>query len=399
MIAGLSGGADSVALLLILRELGYPLLAAHCNYHLRGDESDRDERSVRQLCRELGIRLVVNDCSVEAGHGQSVEMVCRRLRYDWFEALRGATPGSIVAVAHNMDDNAETLLLNLLRGTGIAGMRAMLPRNADGVVRPLLCLSRAEIEEYLAARGQSFVVDSSNLSNEYRRNCLRNDVLPAIARHFPDYLDRITASIENLRSDWMLLDGLCADAVARSTDAAGNIDLRNLASAMEQPAEVLFRVLAPDGFTRSQAADMIAAREGSGQIFTSPRGKVACINRGMLIRGRSGTPQIVESVTDAADTVMSPTPTCAYFDADALGTDYSFRPWMPGDRMQPFGMGGRSKKLSDIFNDAKVSVAFKQSAIVMVKGETILWVPGVRRSIHFPVSEGTRRVLRVEQIF
>ncbi|MDE5800823.1 MAG: tRNA lysidine(34) synthetase TilS, partial [Paramuribaculum sp.] len=399
VIVGVSGGADSVALLLILHQLGYTLLAAHCNYHLRGAESDRDELSVRRLCDELGIRLCVKDCSVEAGHRESVEMVCRRIRYDWFEELRAEAPGSIVAVAHNKDDNAETMMLNLLRGTGIAGMRAMLPRNIDGVVRPLLCLSRAEIEAYLADCGRTFVVDSSNLTNEYRRNCLRNDVFPTISRHFPDYLERITTSINHLRSDWMLLEQLCAAAVIRHTDRHGNIDIKALAAEIPQADEVLFRVLAPDGFTRTQATDMMAAAEGSGQLFTSTTGNTACINRGILIRNRLSEPTITESVEDAADIEMPTSPFCALFDADKLGSDYTFRPWKPGDRMQPFGMGGRSKKLSDIFNDAKISVAVKAVTKVMVKGDTILWVPGVRRSIHFPVTGRTQRVLRVEQIF
>lgn len=399
VIVGLSGGADSVALLLILRQLGYPLLAAHCNYHLRGAESDRDEQSVRSLCRELDIPLRVKDCTVEAGHRESVEMVCRRIRYDWFEELRAEVPDSIVAVAHNKDDNAETLMLNLLRGTGIAGMRAMLPRNADGIVRPLLCLSRAEIEEYLTDCGRTFVVDSSNLTNEYRRNCLRNDVFPAIAGHFPDYLDRITASIDNLRRDWMLIEQLCAEAVGRYTDSHGNIDIKALAAETSPAAEVLFRALAADGFTRTQAADMIAASGGSGQMFTSTLGKVACINRGILILGRLPEPKFIESVVAAKDAELDASPFCALFDADELGSDYTFRTWKPGDRMQPFGMGGRSKKLSDIFNDAKISVAVKEATKVMVKGDTILWIPGVRRSIHFPVSDRTQRVLRIEQIF
>lgn len=398
VIVALSGGADSVALLLVLRDLGFSLLAAHCNYHLRGDESNRDAESVKALCNRLGVDLEVRDFTVEPKGGESVEMACRRLRYDWFEQLRQNGQGSVIAVAHNMNDNVETLLLNLLRGTGIAGMRAMLPRNASGIIRPMLEVSRAEIEEYLASKGQSYVVDSTNLTNLYRRNCLRNDVLPRIAEHFPDYLQRITGSIDNLRADWCLLEQLCADVIGKYILDSGDFDLQRLATEQPRAAEILYRAISGYGFSRAQSHDMVSASQSSGKRFVSSEGIEASIDRGILSIAHEYNVEIVQTFVSPSDVNKNHTPYVAYFDADVLGDDYCFRPWQPGDKMQPLGMCGRSKKVSDIFNDAKISCGVKSAIRVMVSGDKVLWVPGARRSIHCLVTPETCRVLRVEQI-
>ena len=157
VLVTLSGGADSVALLLVLRSLGYDCVAAHCNFHLRGEESMRDEKFVRGLCADLGLQLKVKDFNVKERmkvDGVSVEMACRDLRYEWFEHERQSEQCCNIAVAHHSDDNVETLLLNMLRGTGIAGMAGIKPVNGY-IIRPLLCVSRQEIEEFLSDNGRT----------------------------------------------------------------------------------------------------------------------------------------------------------------------------------------------------------------------------------------------------
>lgn len=397
VIVGLSGGADSVALLLILKNLGYKLLAAHCNYHLREAESDRDTAFTTDLCAEQDIELRVKHFRVEPQQHESVEMACRRLRYEWFDELRSSIPGSIIAVAHHIDDNIETLLLNLLRGTGITGMHGMLPRNGEGIIRPLLCLTRNDIEEYLQNEGQIFVVDSTNLTDRYRRNKLRRNVLPAIERHFPDYRQRIDTSIRHLTDDWTLLSELSERAIAPYITTEGDIHLRKLIAAEGKIAEpLLYRLLRSNGFTRSQVADITSASDASGRTFTSTSGITLYLNRGILATAPEGDPMhISTSIISPKDVIPDRTARTVYFDADMLGIDYTFRHWQEGDRMQPFGMKGRSKKLSDIFNDSKIPLAMKRAIPVMVSGDTILWVAGVRASCHYPVTSATRRVLRV----
>ena len=177
-LVALSGGADSVALLLLMHEAGYRIEAAHCHFGLRGEESDRDARFAADLCRRLGVRLhtVRFDTRAEArSHGESIEMAARRLRYTWFADLLRRHDLSAVCVAHHMDDDVETMLLNLVRGTGIHGLTGMAYAR-PGVVRPLLDATRADILAYLAARGQDYVTDSSNADTAYKRNLVRHRV-------------------------------------------------------------------------------------------------------------------------------------------------------------------------------------------------------------------------------
>ena len=200
VLVALSGGADSVALLRVLLELGYDCRAAHCNFHLRGDESNRDECFVTELCQLLGVKFDVKHFDVPyymKEHGVSLEMACRELRYEWFEQLRLEHGCQCIAVAHHSDDNIETFFLNALRGTGIAGLTGMKPRNAN-VVRPLLCVSRNEILEWLESLHQDFVTDSTNLENDARRNRLRNVVLPTIYSEFEGSKDSLLKTIENM---------------------------------------------------------------------------------------------------------------------------------------------------------------------------------------------------------
>ncbi|MDE7392951.1 MAG: tRNA lysidine(34) synthetase TilS, partial [Muribaculaceae bacterium] len=183
----LSGGADSVALALALKAAGCNVVCLHVNFGLRGVESDADTEFCRDLALKHGFmfRQLSVDAAKERLGGESIEMACRRLRYDWFEQMACQEGLQCVAVAHHSDDNEETMMLNLLRGTGVAGLRGMQARRGI-YVRPLLNVGRADIEAYLKCRGQSYRVDSSNLSNDYRRNAVPNDILPLIRRYFPD---------------------------------------------------------------------------------------------------------------------------------------------------------------------------------------------------------------------
>ncbi|MDE5960388.1 MAG: tRNA lysidine(34) synthetase TilS, partial [Duncaniella sp.] len=197
IIVGLSGGADSVALLSVMLELGYECVAAHCNFHLRGNESMRDENFCRELCRELSVELLTVDFDVSerCRHtGESVEMACRELRYDWWNGLINKGIGNLIAVGHHREDNVETFFLNLLRGSGLVGLKGMQPRSLN-IIRPLLDTTKAEIISYLESRGLKYVTDSTNSSNEFKRNRLRNIVLPEFEQAFPGAMDAIATSI------------------------------------------------------------------------------------------------------------------------------------------------------------------------------------------------------------
>jgi tRNA(Ile)-lysidine synthase len=199
-LVALSGGADSVALLLILRSLGYKVEAVHCNFHLRAEESDRDERFVCRLCQKTGtpIHLTHFDTRTYADlHKVSIEMAARELRYRYFDQLRGDVGADRICVAHHRDDAVETLLMNLMRGTGVHGLTGIRAENGH-VVRPLLCLSRKEIEGYLKEIGQDYVVDSTNLVADVLRNKIRLRLLPLMQDISLKAVEGIAQTMENM---------------------------------------------------------------------------------------------------------------------------------------------------------------------------------------------------------
>ena len=202
VIVACSGGADSIFLLHILHTQGFDCVAAHCNFHLRGEESDRDEKFVRDFCASRNITLVVKSfATTEYAHEKklSIEMAARELRYNWFEQVRKEYNAGAIAVAHHSDDSIETIILNLLRGTGLKGICGIRPKNGY-VVRPLLCINRAEIEQYLKENNIQYITDSTNLENEYTRNKIRNIVMP-ILREINPHIDSVMQSnAENFSS-------------------------------------------------------------------------------------------------------------------------------------------------------------------------------------------------------
>ena len=203
ILVALSGGADSVALLRLLLSLGYTCEAAHCNFHLRGAESDRDEHFVRQLCLEHRVTLHTVHFNTEQEAKErhiSIEMAARELRYAWFEKTREACSAAVIAVAHHQDDSVETLLLNLIRGTGINGLRGIRPRNGH-IVRPLLCLDRKEIVGYLESIGQAYVTDSTNLTDDYTRNRIRHHIIPAMQALNPAAERTVSYTLRSLRRE------------------------------------------------------------------------------------------------------------------------------------------------------------------------------------------------------
>ena len=200
LLVALSGGADSVALLRVLVELGYTCEAAHCNFHLRGEESDRDEAFVRQLCEQLSVPLHVTHFDTQAHareHQQSIEMAARELRYGWFQELVKQRKLNAIVVGHHRDDHVETLLINLIRGTGINGLTG-IPAENGWVRRPLLNVSREQILDYLDHLGQPFVTDSTNLEDEYLRNKIRLNLLRMLEDLNPSIRETLSDSISHL---------------------------------------------------------------------------------------------------------------------------------------------------------------------------------------------------------
>lgn len=422
VIVALSGGADSVALLSALHNLGYNTAAAHCNFHLRGAESMRDMHHAADIARRLDVTLHVKDFDVPARMqttGESLEMACRSLRYEWFLNLLEREHAQAVAVGHHLEDQAETFLLNALRGSGITGLAGMLPANHH-IVRPLLECSRREIEQYLSCRRLSFVTDSSNADNSFRRNSLRNEVLPAMGRQFPKAVEQLAATTQKVAGNLSLYNYAVAELARRfRPDGDNTINIKSLYAAM--PAEagrtLLFEMLRPMGFNMTHATNIIKAmRTSETAVFRSTSGYDAELCRGILTLhlAAAAIPATEYPVTLTHD-IATPVhisverqpirtfmperdPDTIYLDASVLdGHSLCIRPWRRGDRIRPFGMKG-TKLVSDIMTEAHLTPSEKGQIWLLTCDEEILWVIGLRASRHFSVSPSTRNYLRLTLI-
>ena len=418
VIVGLSGGADSVALLHILTRLGYPCVAAHCNFHLRNDESDADADFAQQTAEALGLlfrRIDFDTADYARQNGVSTEMAARTLRYEWFDTLRRELGAEAIAVAHHRDDNVETVLLNLIRGTGLSGLCGMRPRNGH-IVRPLLSVDRHQIVCWLADRHLPFRTDSSNASDVYRRNFVRLRLLPLMEQLNPSVRDAILRMAGHLTDVEAIYRSAIDSHRAHLIDADGRISIDALLRT-PAPQAVLFELLTPYGFTPSQCADIARALSGeSGRSFVAPGGRWHLLKDRLhlilypadevsadaftLTLGSELTAPIrlslEERIVDEAFTI-SRSPHVATFDADRIALPLTLRRWRAGDSFVPFGMTGR-KKLSDYFSDHKFSLLHKAAAWILCDASgRILWIVGHRTDNRFRITSKTRRALIVTQ--
>ena len=413
-LVAVSGGADSVALLLILKRLDYDVEAVHCNFHLRGQESDHDEAFVRMLCDKEGIVLHLShfDTTTYAElHQVSIEMAARELRYRYFEQLRQDIGAVEVCVAHHQDDAVETLLMNLVRGAGIHGLTGIRPRNGH-VVRPLLCVSRSDIEDYLRSVGQDYVTDSTNLVADVVRNKLRLQVLPLLRELNPAASENMAKTARRLADVETLYD-LTVQRLADEVTVDGAIDVEALLQG-PAPESVLYELLTPKGFNSVQVEQVFGSLTGpSGRVFCSPTHEVV-VDRGRLIveerHETLPTMKIPETgiyhykedlklrFSMAESLKISKAPDCATLDADKAHFPFIIRPVQMGDRFQPFGMEG-SRLVSDFLTDRKYSVLEKRRQLVVTDATgNIVWLVGERVDQRYAVSADTRRVLEIQLV-
>lgn len=399
ILVALSGGADSVALLRLLLALGYACEAAHCNFHLRGAESDRDETFVRRLCKELQIPLHVIHFETEREAEErhiSIEMAARELRYTWFEKTSREYGITVVAVAHHQDDSVETLLLNLIRGTGINGLRGIQPKNGN-IVRPLLCLNREEIIGYLQDIRQDYVTDSTNLQDEYTRNKIRLNLLPMMQEINPSVKESILKTAQHLNDAAVIYNKGIEEAKQRTLTEKG-INIEALQKE-PTPETILFEILHPLGFNASQVKDIYRALEGqAGKVFSSTGWQVVKDRELLLISPiQKATKPVLEMKEHVytKDFIIPRDKNAACFDADKLLHPLSLRLWQHGDTFVPFGMKGK-KKVSDYLTDRKFSLPRKEQQWVLCCGDDIIWLIGERTDNRFKVDEKTKKALVIE---
>ncbi|WP_297907147.1 tRNA lysidine(34) synthetase TilS [uncultured Parabacteroides sp.] len=414
VLVGLSGGADSVALLGVLVRLGYPCIALHCNFHLRGEESGRDETFARKFAESLEVPFHKIDFDTVSYAGEkrvSIEMAARELRYAWFEKMRERLGGQAIAVAHHRDDSVETVLMNLVRGTGIRGMGGIRPRNGF-IVRPLLCVGREDILTWLTDRGYVYMTDSSNLSDAYTRNFIRLNVLPLLEKINPSVRNTIARSAEHLSAVEALYIYVLEQARKEVVVSDNRLSIGALMR-FPAPETILYELLKGYGFTRLVSEEIfVALSKESGKLFYSSTHRLLKDRDDLWIvplekkeertfvldpeKGIYHEPIELSfrKLVITIDFPIEKNKRIAYLDYDKLDFPLTLRTWKEGDWFIPFGMKGR-KKLSDYFSDHKFSRIQKERIWLLCCGDAIVWVVGERIDNRFRIDKSTKRALIV----
>ena len=420
-LVALSGGADSVALLLALKKLGYNIEAAHCNFHLRGEESDRDEDFCKNLCRELDIKLHLAHFDTQTNaslHGISIEMAARNLRYNYFKALLKDINASAVCVAHHKDDSAETLLLNLVRGTGIEGLTGIKSKN-NRIVRPFLCVRRNEIINYLEQQNQSFVTDSSNLVNDVQRNKIRLDVMPLLQTINPLVVEHLNQTGEYIEEAASILNTALEQmqnrVVLLKTEEQTIVDIERLEK--EQSSNyLLWYILKNYGFNAAQIKQISCGLKTSvGRVWESTTHALTINNNKIIVEPlftcdskeyrlieeglyhlNSKLSIEIKKEPYSIDNGFSKDPKDVWIDADKVVFPLSVRLIKEGDRMIPLGMKG-SKLISDMLTDTKVSYFDRQRQYVLLNNDQqIIWLLGRRIDDRYKITSSTKTVLKIK---
>lgn len=418
-MVALSGGADSVALLYALFQLGYKVIAVHCNFHLRQEESERDENFCKEFCKRIGVELYIthfNTNDYAKKNKVSIEMAARNLRYTYFEDLRIQLNANGICVGHHKNDNVETFLLNLIRGTGVNGLRGIKPKNGF-ILRPFLAVTRAEILNFLKINDISFVTDSSNFVDDVQRNQVRLNILPAL-RTINNAVDtHISKTIDYLEASAQLLAYALKpllNNIVQESNCQLKIDIKKLLDTKNE-AYLLWYLLNDKGFNSSQIAEMcVSFTKESGKLWESKTHYATHHATYLFVEEKKkeeiqsleiigeGTYSIIENVTLKVEKeTLSPhfelikKSNYAFLDADKISFPLTLRLIKRGDRFIPFGMKG-SKLVSDFLADNKVPLLERKRTLVLTDTSgDILWLVNHRISNHFCVNNATKNVLKI----
>lgn len=420
VLAAVSGGMDSVLMVHLLKAAGYSFGLAHCNFQLRGDESMRDQEFCHLLAQSLRVPfhcIHFDTKSYAETHKISTQMAARQLRYQWFEQVRQQSGYQVIALAHHQNDAIETILLNLTRGTGIAGLHGILSKNGS-LVRPMLGFSREEIDKLISENKISFVEDSSNSSTKYARNKIRMGVVPKLKELNPALEETFENNLQRFRELEQLLQNETAhlknslfeyrdNEICIEIEAIKRLDPRRL---------LLYNLLKEYGVSEAMVEDLISVLDKhAGRVFETP-GYQLLVDRGKLIitplhqEGFDeaaippGVPGInygrykLNILHDDSPLIVKDNPMAVSVDSDLLIYPLILRGWRQGDVFQPLGMKGK-KKLSDFFVGEKIPLHKKAQIPLLINGNgDIIWVGGHRPDERYKVSAKTKKVTIFELV-
>ncbi len=417
VLVAFSGGADSLALLHMLNVNGVNVYAAHCNFNLRGEESDSDEAFVRQFCEKYDVPLFVNSFDTKEyskQEGVSIEMAARDLRYNWFQNLVKENGLDWIATGHHKDDSIETFFLNLIRGTGVKGLTGIKAVTGN-IIRPLMSFSRKQLEAYCNENGLKYRTDSSNLESVYTRNKIRNEIIPLFQSLNPSFGDTMLKNMDRLQqvSHFVStsIDDIKRDLIVEQDDSV-LISLRHV-NEFKDKHLILFELLHPYGYNSSAVDDIIDAilQDVSGKQFFSSTHRLIKDRQNLIVLPIkeevsesyyiSSDEEIIknpieikiERAIDGENFKIDKTTSVAQFDEDLLEYPLTIRKWEQGDSFRPLGMKN-FKKLSDFFIDAKFSIQQKEDVWLMLSGNDIIWIIGYRTDDRYKITSKTKKITK-----
>jgi tRNA(Ile)-lysidine synthase len=422
LLVAVSGGVDSMALCSLLTNAGFSYSIAHCNFNLRGKEADNDEEFVLEYCKKNKIKCFTKKFKTAVyakNKGISIQMAARELRYTWFNELITEHNFDYLLTAHHANDNIETFFINLLRGSGINGLKAILPKK-DKLVRPLLFATRAEIESYIAENKISYREDSSNREDKYLRNHLRLQVIPAFKKINPSFEKTISTEIEILQQSNLILQKEVEKQRKKlliKDDATYKINIENLIKTTASKL-ILFELIKDFGFNTIQANDVYnSLKAQSGKVFTSNTHTIIK-DRNFLLIKKNEKEILADFVINKNTTILkSPIkikiefikgnidsipkkdfiPSKSFVDADKLTFPLILNKWQMGDKFRPLGMKG-FKKVSDFFTAEKATLFDKQNQWILRCNNDIVWLVGRRVDDRFKVTASTKKICVINVI-
>ncbi|MFP4604116.1 MAG: tRNA lysidine(34) synthetase TilS [Bacteroidales bacterium] len=418
ILLGVSGGVDSMVMLDLFIKTEVKVGIAHVNFQLRGNEADDEQDFVRKYAmnKDIAFHTVAFDTHDYANEkGVSVQVAARQLRYNWFEEIRRKHGYSCVAVAHNKNDEVESLLINLTRGTGIRGITGIKPKQ-NSVIRPVLFAERKEIMEYASLHNVPFKEDSSNLSVKYSRNRIRHNIIPEFENINPRFIHTVAENIERFQSVCNIYDQWISEVkndIVTWENETVYIDIEALKN-YEEKNTILFEILREFTFTKEVTKEIFKSVDSdSGKCFYSQSHKLIKDRQYLIVAPlqqveqrryyiEKGTEQVtvpvrmtLREVEKNGDYIIPKDRNIASLDYDKLVFPLIIRKWEKGDYFKPLGLN-HYKKLSDFFIDRKYSLVDKERVWLLTSGEKIVWVIGDRIDDNFKVTPYTRKVLQVE---
>ncbi len=417
LLLAVSGGIDSVVLCELCKQAGYDFAIAHCNFKLRGDESDRDEHFVRELAKKYNAEIFVKNFDTEnyaEENNLSIQLAARQLRYAWFESIITEQQINWILTAHHANDNIETLLINFFKGTGIKGLRGILPKQ-NKIIRPLLFAKKEELVEFAKENNISYMEDSSNASDKYTRNYFRNQLIPSIQKVFPNAEDNLLKNIERVKEIESLYDqsiNLYKKKLLEQRGEEIHIPVSKLLKSRPL-ATIVYEIVRDFGFTSSQTEEVVKLLgSDSGKYIQSPTYKIiknrnwliitpvsSIIAENFLIEEKNESIEFVngklkfEKIKPGNSQITTDS-SVVMLDADEIIFPLLLRKWKQGDYFYPLGMK-KKKKLSRFFIDQKLSITDKEKSWVLEMDKKIIWVVGKRIDDRFKILPKTKNILKI----